>query len=176
MLVLGAGIFLSGCLENNTPQNLDKNYFDLKEYFVKKGRLLTKQNTSIEKILITNRDTQRVYLQNVNWEVELLPFINSDINKPAWKNSYRIDSVFNASSLTSISYTSLEDLEIKHLQIHFSDNKVQHIFIESAVNNYIYNSAQVLSYSTDKGYSIEGEQDVIIGKDLHYKIDVNFIK
>jgi hypothetical protein len=177
ILVLIAGIFLSGCIEPRQPNQFEKFYFDIENYFADQAKLLSNNYTEVEKLLINNNDTQRVVLNNLIWIEELAPFLNSDINKPAWKDSYRTDSVFDDETLKSISYKSLEDkLPVKQIQLHFTNNTVDHIFIENATRNYVYNSVQVLSYSSGKGFTIEGEQDIILGKDLHYKVVVNFLK
>jgi hypothetical protein len=177
MLVLIAGIFLSGCIEPRPADDLEKFYFDIEDYFTDQAKLLAKNYSAVEKLLINNNDTQRVVLNNLSWKEELALFINSDINKPAWKDSYVTDSVYDDETLKLISYKSLEDnLPVKQIQIHFSNNIIEHIFIENATRNYVYNSVQVLSYSSGKGFTIEGEQDIILGKDLHYKVIVNFLK
>ncbi|MGI8892818.1 MAG: hypothetical protein ACR2GN_05095 [Bacteroidia bacterium] len=177
MLVLFAGIFLSSCFEASPDEEMSKKFFDLKEYFLHQAEVLEKNQISVEKILINSLDTQRVSIEKINWKEELAPFINSDLNKPAWRDSYSIDSAFNNSNIKSIAYKSLdENLPIKEIQIHFKNKSVEHIFIEGASTNYIYNSAQVLSFSPATGYTIEGEQDIILGKDLHYKVMVNFYK
>lgn len=175
MLVLFTGIFLSGCIERSVPPQTEKFYFDLKGFFEQEASYLYEQNITAEKYLINEKDTQILTLSNINWEKELAPFINSDINKPAWKESYTVDSVLMNEKLQSIIYSSSEkNLLAKQIQIRFYNDNVSHVYIENASKNYIYNSAQILSYHVRKGFAIEGEQDIVLGKDLHYKIIVNF--
>lgn len=177
MLVVLAGIFLSSCIDSNTPGNFEKNFFDLEEYFKRQSDELSQMDVRIEKLMINNKDTQRVFLDNVSWGEEFAPFTHNDINKPAWKDSYSKDTIFDNGKIKSINYKSSDkNLAVKQIQIYFQNNKVEHIFIENSKKNYVYNSAQVLSYSPASGYIIEGEQDIILGKDLHYKIIVNFIQ
>lgn len=177
MLVLMAGIFLSSCFERNKNVETEKFYFDLSGFFKTEAEKLNEKKFFAEKYLINDNDTQKLILKNISWEEELAPFINSDINKPAWKGSYKIDSISEDQKLKFVSYKSLEtNLPVKEIQVHFNNKEVSHLYIENATNNYVYNSARVLSYNAGTGFSIEGEQDIFLGKDLHYKVFVNFIK
>ena len=177
MLVVLTGIFLSGCIDNNNSKLTEKYYFDLKKYFKDQAEKFEIKNISAEKILVNDKDTQQVVINNVDWEVEFAPFINSDINKPALRDSYKIDSIYDQKNLSIIKYLSLDEKQsVSQIQIHFRNDIISHVFIESSTSNYVYNSAQVLSFIPDKGYTIEGEQDIVIGSDMHYRIDVNFIK
>ena len=177
MLVLLTGIFLSGCIIDTSSDLSEKKYFDLKNYFNTQAGELNQQNITMEKLLINNKDTQKVVINNPDWNVEFTPFINSDINKPALRDSYKIDSVFKNNKLNLVKYISLDEKQsVSQIQLHISENKIDHVFIENSTSNYVYNSARILSYTPFKGYTIEGEQDIILGSDLHYKIDVRFIK
>ena len=171
------GIFLSGCIEGRVPPEKEKFFFDLKGFFEKEASLLNEQKITAEKYLISEKDTQKLILSSLNWEKEFAPFINSDINKPAWKGSYNVDSVLKDQKIQSVIYTSLEkNLPVKQIQIHFNNDNVSNVYIENATKNYVYNSGQILSYYAKKGFAIEGEQDIVLGKDLHYRVIVNFIE
>src|SRR5687768_7668639 len=65
-------------------------YFDLKAYFKADSGRLSKLNKPILKTVTHNGVTERKEVKIDDWARELSLFSQSDINKPAWRDSYTI--------------------------------------------------------------------------------------
>ncbi|MFK7979763.1 MAG: hypothetical protein AB8G86_07255 [Saprospiraceae bacterium] len=154
-------VFLPACQEVTTAVDVDNRaiFFDLKDFFQKEKARLEKIN-SFKKTVSINGVSEEKTLTTLNFDNELSIFIASDINRPAWSDKYKVDSVFTAQKkLSQIKYTVLdESLKTKKVAIDFQNNAVANIEIEKATDNAVAQSKQTLSYHVGKGYAIKSEQ------------------
>lgn len=141
-------------------------YFSLETYFSDQIRTLEQNSPEIVKTVDANGQQESRTLTNMNWKNELAPFVESDINKPAWVNSYTVDRVAN-----TIRYQRKEDgLRTEKIIITTDDRgDVQSIYIENNVSNVLYNSTEHLRYYPDSLYEITREQSIrMIGKNRYH--------
>lgn len=162
VFLLGWMIFLSACQEVATPINQSDKpaiFFDLKAFFQKEKTRLEKIN-SFKKTVTINGVSEEKKLTTLNLDNELSIFIASDINRPAWSDKYKVDSLFaTQKELNQITYTVLDkSLKTKKIIIDFQNNTAVNIEIERATDNAVAQSKQALSYSVGKGYSIQSKQ------------------
>jgi len=154
-------LLLSACHEVATPSQVDKSvvFFDLKDFFQKEKLRLEKIN-SFKKTVSINGVSEEKELATLNLDNELSIFIASDINRPAWSDKYKVDSVFTPKKeLIQIRYSVLdESLKTKRITIDFQNNEVVNIKIEKATDNAVAQSKQALFYNVDKGYAIQSQQ------------------
>ncbi len=167
--LLSSTLLLSGlqsCMPDKTQPNGTLKYFDVSGYFKADTARLKKLNPQVDKTVIHNDVTERKAVYIPNWGQELNLFIQSDINRPAWKNSY---TVLNTDSL--IIYTAkTPDLRTVKIMIRKEKNKVKWILIFNHTKNLLYETREKLSYFPDSVYQIEKSQHVkLMGKNL-YKI------
>lgn len=137
-------------------------YTDIKAFFESEVTRLTKNKTLVNKTIQQNGSSESKNKISINWQDELNLFISSDINKPAWKDSYKI---INGSS--KISYYSLDSgLRTKEVHINKDVNgKPIRFYIKNINKNKLYESTEVLIYIPDSAYSIEKNQSVfLLGK------------
>jgi hypothetical protein len=175
LILVGLFFIVASCSEKQQA-SINPTYFDLKSFFRSEAESLTLTDMHIRKKITTLSDLEEKEFRNINWEKELRPFSESDINKPAWKLSYSIDT-FYLQSQVSIVYKSKEaKLPIKKLEVILKNNKVAMIKIASEKQNSYYHSAQNLFYEVGKGYSIQGGQKVILADSSKYNIEATFIK
>lgn len=164
-------VFLAACQGKKDFTNTEKTYFDIEGYFKKEALRLQQQNPKVEKRVSQNDETEEKEIKVTNWETELDLFTKSDINKPAWKNSYKILKHEN-----QIEYISTDtSLKTRKVQIGFSsEGTVKHISIVNKISNPLYTSTEQLNYFPDSIYSINKDQDVqVIGKNT-YQIVAKF--
>jgi len=170
-------VFLSACQEIATPSQVDKPiiFFDLKNFFQKEKARLEKIN-SFKKTVSINGVSEEKELAKLNLDNELSIFIASDINRPAWSDKYKVDSVFTAQKeLSQIRYTVLDkSLKTKKIAIDFDNNAVVNIEIEKATDNAVAQSKQVLSYNVGKGYAIQSEQALSISDTKTILVQVEY--
>jgi hypothetical protein len=160
-------LLLSGCFSKETEKSRQQiYYFDLKGYFSKTAQELNKRNPTINKTVAKDNIKETQNLTIKNWNQELALFIEADINKPAWKDSYRKDS-----TATKITYSANdEDLKTKRIEIFFEKGILAKIKINSTVDNLLYQSKEDLEYIPDSAYSIKKYQKVIFLGENNYLI------
>ena len=156
--------------------NQDKfKYFDLKGFLETEAERLS-DKPSFTKTVFVNDGQETKSISELDLKTELMPFSNSDINKPAWSDKYDIDSLFNQNEeITGLRYqTKDKKLNTKKMDIDFEKSNVVKIIIENTTNSSVANTFQTLVYQPSKGYSIESKQDVSLMEETHFKIEVSF--
>lgn len=145
-------------------------YFDLKQYFTDEAEKLSRSNPDIYKSIAHNGATESKKLKIDNWKRELNSFTESDINKPAWKLSYTIDS-----SANSIIYKAkYPDLKTREISIKKSNGKVTAIVIYNNTHNILYGTTEKLGYLPGQYYLIEKTQKVKVMGANSYQIKGKF--
>jgi hypothetical protein len=159
--------FLPSCKPDNLQDDAGApKYFDLEGYFKADAARLTKLNHPVLKTVIHNGDTQTKTVHINNWDAELSLFIQSDINKPAWRDSYSIVNSCN----TIIYQTKDPELTTKEIVITKQGNKVKWIMIVNSTKNILYTTTEKLSYFPDSLYNIYKNQKVRLLKANNYRI------
>ncbi|MDF2434117.1 MAG: hypothetical protein JWP44_3748 [Mucilaginibacter sp.] len=139
-------------------------YFDIKKYFNGDVSRLKKQNKLVDKTVTINGITETKKVKINNWEQELNLFTGSDINSPAWKNSYAITD--NDEFL--IYKAKDPDLKMREMIIRRDKQQVKWILIFNRTKNLLYQTAEKLSYFPDSLYLIEKKQSVrVIGTNFY---------
>ncbi|GAA3966508.1 hypothetical protein [Mucilaginibacter dorajii] len=163
----GGILLLSGlqsCRPDKTQPNGTLKYFDVAGYFKADTSKLQKLNPVVDKTVLHNGTSENKTVHIPNWGQELNLFIQSDINRPAWKNSY---TVLNTDSL--IIYTAkTPDLRTTKIMIRKDNNKVKWLVIYNHTKNLLYETREKLSFFPDSAYQIEKSQQVkLMGKNLY---------
>jgi len=145
-------------------------FFDLKKYFTGEAARLTKQYPLIKKTVSYNGQQETKTIGIKHWQQEFDLFINSDINKPAWKNSYAITTCD-----TGITYQTTDStLHTYWIGVGMKGNKVKSIYIRNCTHNMLYDTWENLAYYPDSAYLILKTQDVaLLGRNV-YKITGKF--
>ena len=139
-------------------------YFDLKGYFAKAAAQLKKRNPTVLKTAVHNNNTETKKLNIGNWEHELGLFAASDINKPAWKDSYSIKHTADSTVYTAID----ADMGTRKIVITGSGSKITRIFISNHTKNLLYETGEKLTWVPDSLYQIEKWQDVrLLGRNSY---------
>lgn len=165
-------IFLCGCFAafisacENPGENVSKQtYFSIENYFKKESLKLNKRHPLVKKTVVQNESKQRQTIRIKDWQKEFGLFIQSDINKPAWRGSYTV-----VSNKDFIIYTAkLPELNTKKIIIRKSGDKIGYVVIANSVSNFLYSSKERLTYYPDSLYRIEKKQQIkIIGQNRYF--------
>ena len=150
-------------------------FFDLRDFFNQEVKSLQKDKPQARKtVRLDGRESVQT-AAGINYTAELAPFIQSDINKPSWKDKYRVDSIFTGGSLEEIRYTAGDaTLKTKELRVFFKGNGVHSVWIKNSIHSIISESDQELKYDKYKGYSIYGQQGGRFSKEKHFSVEVKF--
>jgi len=168
-------IFLFSTISCTSPapqkQLHRKPYFDLTTYFQTQVIKLQQQHPIIDKQVSKNQQTEKKQVKIADWKSELALFIQSDINKSDWLNSYTIDTA--AGRL----YYQTNDPKLRTKQMIVqknTDGSVKHIHIENRVHNWLYQSTEKLDYFPPSGYRIYKKQHVRIIGTNEYMIEAKW--
>lgn len=152
-------IFIIVSCSKPEPKKANNTYTDIKGFFEAEVSRLSKSAVLIDKTVKRNDISETKTGISVNWANELSLFIESDINKPAWRDRYKIIENKNR-----IHYTALDDeLRTRSIQIQKDLNgRLLHILIKNETQNNLYQSSEILSYFPDSFYTINKSQNVIL--------------
>ena len=167
-------LFNSSC-RNPETINSTQNYFSLHDFFKEEELRLASAKVILKKVNQLQLTKDSTLVQNPDWQKELALFVDADMNKPAWKNSFTIDSIKNDSSLI-LTYTAIEKkITIRRVVISFVNQKVKTIQIKKANANFVYTSNQNLWYTPKSGFKLEGHQKIVWFFETSYAVEATFI-
>jgi hypothetical protein len=147
---------LSSCKPDMKATVSGSKYFDIKGYFERDSARLTKLNQAVFKSVNHNGNTESKKILIANWGAELSLFKNSDINRPAWKGSYKISGDSNI-----MIYQALDpELKTREILVKKTYGKVKYILIVNDTRNLLYKTQEKLSYFPDSMYQIQKAQSV----------------
>lgn len=165
-------IALPSCKPDNLKEGAVNEYFDIKGYFEKNIAQLKKQHHTVNKTVVHNGKSESKIVDINNWETELALFIESDINKPAWRGGYIIES--NAEEIT---YVAKRNTNLRTRRIVITKTKqggIKQIWILNETDNALYSSNEVLNYFPDSAYTIQKHQTIQFLGANTYKITGKF--
>jgi hypothetical protein len=142
-------------------------YFDIRGFFMADTGHLNKLNLQVLKTVTHNGVSESKSVHIDNWGRELDLFIGSDINKPAWKDSY---TVIDQGGL-AVYRAKYPELTVREILIKKAKGKVEWILIFNKTKNILYQSTEKLSYYPDSLYLIEKDQKVRLMGNNHYRIE-----
>ena len=161
---------LSSCnpVEDTALTNL--TYFDIKSYFLNEASRLTSHKLSVLKEVSKNEQKEKKLILIRDWQKEFDFFIESDINKPSWTSSYKVETKGDTTFYQALN----PDLRTRVIQIIKDGNKIKSISIKNESLNKLYKSYEYLSYYPDSIYIIEKEQQVRFLGENKYKVTGRF--
>ena len=165
-------LFLSACKPDNVKEGTTNQYFDIKGYFANSVKQLAQRpDKIISKTVTHNGTSESRQVEIKNWATELSLFTESDINKPAWRESYSIIVKPN-----ELIYTAkYPELKTRRVVINkAAPEEILSIRIENQVNNALYKTSEELVYFPDSAYSIEKHQKILLLGANNYKITGRF--
>ncbi|HYK76271.1 MAG TPA: hypothetical protein VEV16_04785 [Daejeonella sp.] len=143
------------------------SYIDLKSFFQSEAQRLSKLNKPVEKTVSRNQVSQTKKLTGIDWANELTLFTESDINKPAWRDSYK--TIHKPGELIYLALDS--NLRTRKIRIKENENgRIQEVEILNYTKNQLYSSKEHLIYITDSLYRIDKQQHVLLLGDNRYEI------
>ncbi len=132
------------------------SYFSLSSYFLKKAQQYAKADFKVLKTVSRNGDTETKTVKITNWPGELSVFSESDINKPSWRNSYKI----TVSGKFTI-YKALEpDLKTREIILKRENNQLIYMMVFNVISNKLFQTKEKLTFYPDSLYIIQRKQNV----------------
>jgi hypothetical protein len=151
-------------------------FFDLKQYIAQQVRVLTQQKTPVQKWVQVNGTEQQVLVKDIDWQKELEPFAQTDLNKPAYIQSYYMDTLRSEMGQTFIYVLKeTEKIPVKTMRVTLDKSqRIQSLTIEVRNENFLYSSEKKLHLKAQpkgiQSYEIEGRQEMLWSKEKTFKI------
>jgi hypothetical protein len=164
-------ILFTSC-QNQENQNATKNYYDLAGFINIQIKKLTDNQPLIAKSVLIEGKSENLNNNKIDWQKELELFLQADLNKQAYQNSY--NEVKTDSSVV-YQLKADEKLPVKSLEIYFDKSHSPHfIKAELSTKNYLYESHKSLKMSLLdnqlQNYQIKGYQELFIGDKKDFEI------
>lgn len=175
-LVLLIGI--TACKNKNKQEagTGSPNFFDLKTVVNADIKNLTANKCSIKKDVVIDGKSESQLLGSVDFEKELQPLIDCDINKAAWKDKFLVDSI-ESNGEKSIHYSALSDkVNIKSMRIIMDErNEVKKIEIRKEIRSFTFSFDSEIEYFPGKGYDINTAQKAFLIHTFAMQVHATFI-
>jgi hypothetical protein len=157
---------INSCKSDSHSASDTNRFFDIKGFFKADSARLSKLNPLVNKTVVHNGITETKKVRIPNWGTELSLFSESDINKPAWKASYNVQTTDDF-----LIYKAKDpSLKTQRITIKREGERLMWIMIVNHTKNILYESFEKLSYFPDSLYLIQKKQRVrVLGTDI-YKI------
>jgi len=173
-------LLIIACQAPTSPtekNGVQPSFFDLKDFFDKEINSLSSIK-GIKKKVIIDGVVEEQKRTSFNLKEELASFIAADINRPAWLDQYRVDSVLNSQEqLQEVHYEALKPtLKTKEITITFEKGVVIRINIKRGLSNMAAASVQELIYYTGKGYSIKKDQSLVLSTPTAMSMEVDYLR
>ena len=169
-----ASFLLMSCADVPIVQH--SSNFSISSFLNEESKQHQKLKTRLEKEVIRDEFKESKNIESPNWEHELKPFFESDIDKPAWHLAYDCDTV-QTDSLLQIVYVALDEkAPVRRMQIDYLHQQIQKIEIQFEKLNPWFSLKRKLIYQHLLGYHIEGEQHMVLSDPSRFAINVKFIE
>ncbi len=164
--------------EEQQQKNVEsKAFFDLAGYFQAQIDLLQAEQPRVEKRIVLNEEEEGKTVEQLDYQKELLVFLKADINRPAWRDQYTIDSIMVNDQLGQLRYIAQnEDLKTRRLIITFEGTEVSKVEIDNYTTSAIANLDQSLIYDPLIGYTIHSKENVQLASAQDLLVEVRFLR
>jgi hypothetical protein len=148
---------LSSC--NTTPKldRIDNAQFSIKDFFENEIVELNNGNYKVQRTLNVNGAINKKENAKIDWNNELKPFIETDINKTSWMDKIKSDTIGDKILIYPIS----DEIPIKKIEVLYLNKLVKSIYIRKEISNIFYKNTFDYYYSTKDSISIVGIQKPI---------------
>ncbi|MDU0370605.1 hypothetical protein ACFPAF_09400 [Hymenobacter endophyticus] len=181
--LLGGLLGLASCGPGDTatvrpnPANRKPAYFNLLGFLEQQSTLLGQRRPAVEKqVLLRDGQQEVTRVQPTEWAKELQIFQQADINKPALRGLYVVDSAALSSGLVQHTYRRLPgtDHPVEQLTVVSRDSVVQDITASIDQDNPLVYSAKTVELHCQNGqltsYRVNGVQKLILFDSVRYAV------
>lgn len=153
-------------------------YYDLPAFISKQISNLKSKKQWVRKHVTKDGRSHIIERGDIDWNDELGVFLESDINRPAWRGEFKIDSI-SLERVFVITYkTENPEIPVKNVVVTVDKDTKQclQISVDRRTENFLYSSDQSLFFTTGEGYMMKGKLSVSYLFDSEYSIESEFIE
>ena len=176
-LLVYISISITSCVDETAIVKQEPSFFDLKSYFESQREILSGKKNFYKATVINDARTEKK-LDTLDFAAELKVFEESDINKIAWIDKYRVDSIFNdKGELVNLLYqANNEKLRTRSLKISFEKNQIDTIDIYNNASGSVAKLEQRLRFIPSFGYTIKSTQKTTLSDEQVVVVEVQFLE
>ncbi len=150
-------LILNSC-QNKSDKKNNENYFDLKSSLDKEILYINQLNGLINKMVMIDQKVEQKNIAKESCLSDLQSIFEYDLNKPSWKNSFRVNNTANATTYSSIE----KSIPVRKMIVEKNavTNNIEHIRIIYRNENNLFKTHKIIDIQPKKGYQICITQDV----------------
>ena len=153
------------------------SYFNLPAFLSEQSTQLSRRKPTVEKqVLLRDGGQETERLTPTDWAKELQIFQQADIDKPALRGQYLVDSVLTPDGLLRRTYRRRPGVAhpVRQLSVVSRDGQVQQVRATVAQDNPLVYSTKNLELDTPDGqlqsYRVQGVQKLILFDSVRYAV------
>ncbi|NVO83996.1 hypothetical protein [Hymenobacter terrestris] len=153
------------------------SYFNLPAFLSEQSTALNRRKPTVEKqVLLRDGGLETERLTPTDWAKELQIFQQADIDKPALRGLYLVDSVATRDGLLRRTYRRRPGVEqpVRQLLVISRDGQVQQVRATVSQDNPLVYSAKTLELDSPNGqlksYHVQGVQKLILFDSVRYAV------
>ena len=169
---------LVSCRQEETGDDAPKVYYDLKGFVENQIVYLNEKRPEVNKTAVLGSKREASKTREVDWKKELELFVQADINKPSYRQSYEV--VQNGPLHYEYRLKPGNDLPVAYLKIDTDSVLKQPLHVEALIraSNKVYNSEKKLVLNASKRdnllevntYEVDGYQKLIFVEKKVFRI------
>lgn len=174
---VGITLLLTACFGERVERQLTREpYFDLAGFMQGQIDSLAAADARVRKAVVLNEGREEKTVEIEDFGQELAVFVNSDINRPAWFDKYRVDSTYENGSLSRLHYQAQDStLRTRELIIDWQGGQVATIHVKNFSQTVLSQTQQFLSYEPGKQYHILTNEQGVLAGDMRSEIFGRFL-
>lgn len=153
-------------------------YYDLPSFITKQANNLQSKTQWVRKHVTKDGHSHIIERGDIEWMEELDLFIESDINRPAWRGEFKVDTIRLEREYVITYKTDNKQIPVKNVVVTIDkeSNQCLKVTVDRRTKNFLYQSDQSLYFTTGEGYMMKGKLSVSYLFDSEYSIDSEFIE
>jgi len=174
LFMFGSLISCGNVATTGDPSSIDPGFFNLVDFVeLEKERLA---NTTIIKTVTVRGISETKTLSDVDWTLELAPFAQSNIDRPAFWDAYSVDTTVSTDGQMVHTYHTLDSSNFtKTIELTWADrnspiDSIDCITIDNGFNSFLADTRQRLVWCKDH-YSISSTQDALLSEKRELMIE-----
>ena len=175
--IVSSTIFIS-CKNSEPPISVtNKTYFDLTKIIQADINHNIENNCSEEKTVYIKGNKETKVIDTIDWQSELKPLLECDINRVAWKDKFFIDTIPNdLNKDITIQYRALsEKVSVRSLSIVYAGQQIKKITIVKKIDSFLFSTVQTIDYVPAFGFLIRGEQKALMLNSFELNVNVKYL-
>ncbi|THH40623.1 hypothetical protein [Neolewinella litorea] len=173
--ILLLSLFLTGCYADDLREEMNEEpFFDLAAYIDAQVDSLEQAGTAVTKTIFLNGTTETKKITDLNFGNDLKVFRESDINKPAYLDKYKVQREESADRIVR-TYTATDStMQTRRLTVVSRDDRPIYLEIIRKTGTVLSEGDHRLVYDPTRGYRMRTEQVNRFGDDLDANIEVTW--